>query len=613
MRILGSVYHGLSGLARTVKDEVLARFRGKKTEVVEHPVRKMTEKSSHASDTRPLANKSPAASENPVASKGYLLAKKLTDQSLPAHKVSSVELPPRFPYIDIPEENQSASEPPSRTRKILTALMPGSSPVPENSDISLKKTKRWQTRRLRKGLQTIKRETGLEVSIRSFDDQAAVLRDFLTGKRATLGYHEIKVFCDDVKSVMTNAGSLPGLIKLAVTKYMIVLSDLGQAAQLKSLGQRRQQLAERFLPGHDGFRAHCLRRNIDPDLPLNLHDIRRFQEKLMGWQDELGHWHRGLIESPELSSMEALKDRLKVELESFIDKMESAAPEAAQAPASLSHEQLQAEITRLYDQHGIKDLPGRQQNAMEQSVAEQHPVLQSATQYQVQPSGNLQNHTVTSLEKARLHRWVFEQQLADLRVRNDRLDHDLEAVEQELRRVTEQRQDTSKAIQDIQARKQKLQRRKAKIPHSPLPTVILRDSKGAQIDSDFMKKPELDERSINLHVVRCQPEVYRQINNALLNTTAFENDKALNQFKDTMRSFRNQCYQYAIGAKLPSKILSENDTQLITNSRQRINSAMETLLANPETADTTTAFHFLRMQEAILDNFLKMNGMSGVS
>ncbi|WP_252179219.1 hypothetical protein [Endozoicomonas sp. 4G] len=613
MRILSSVYQGLSGLARTVKDGVLSRFRGKKTEVVKDPVRQMTEQSSSEAGTRPVANESlrakkkpkPVVHKSPAANKGYLLAKELSDQSLPAHKVSSVELPPRVPYVDTTEENQT---PPSRTRKLLTALMPGNSPLPENSEISIKKAKRLQTRRLRKGLQSIKRATGLEVSIPGFDDQAATLRDFLTGNGGTPGYDQIKTFCDSVKSVMENTGPLPGLIRLAVTEYMLVLSDLGEAAQLKALGQR-QQLTERFLPGHDGFKAHCLHRGIDPVSAFNLKDIRQFQEKLVGWRDKQGDWHPGLVENPELSHIEALKEQLKVELEAFIDKVVSVAPEAA--TASSNQEPLQAEVDRLYDQHGIKTLPDRQQNPMAQSVAEQHPVLQSATQYRVQLSGNLQSHAAVPLAKARMHHWVFEQHLADLKTRHDRLDHDLAALEQELSQVTERGRETpqavkEKAIEDIET----LHKRQARMLHSPLPTLILRDSKGIRIDSDFINKPELDDQAISLHVLRCQPEHYRQINQALLNTPGFESQEVLNQFKNTMRSFRSECYQYAIGAKLPGKVFSENDTQLVKDSRQRINRAMESLLANSEVDDTTTAFHYLRMQEVVLDNFLTMNRMS---
>ncbi|WOG26292.1 hypothetical protein [Endozoicomonas sp. 8E] len=564
MHILSSVYHGLSGFARTVKDNVVSRFRGKKTEVVKHPVRKMTGKKASSSDSR----------HRPVTSKGFLLAKKLSDQSLPAHKVSGVELPPRFPYVETPNENQTFSEPSSRARRILTALMPGNNAVPEDSNISFKQAKRWQIRRLRKGLQTIKRETGLNVSIRNFDHQAAKLTDFLTGNGATPGYQDIKFFCDTVTNVMEKADSLPRLVKLAVTEYMFVLSDLGQAAQLKAL-EKRQQLAKRFLPGQDGFKAHCLRRNIDPDSALNLHDLKQFQEKLMGWHEPRGQWHQGLVESLELSSMEALTERLKAELEIFIDKIEGDAPEPGKAATIYNNEQIQAEVSRLYAQHGVGDLPDRQPNPMVTSAAEQHPVLQSATQYQVQPSGNLQNHSVTPLEKARLHHWVFEQQLADVRA-----SHEFDAPEQVFN-----------------------------IPTYPLPTLVLRNSRGVRIDSDFMKNPELDEPAFTMHVVHCDKEDVRQIDQALLNTPGFESKEILDRFKDTMQSFTHQCYQYAIGTSLPSKVFSENDTHLIHDSRQRINSAMETLLANPE-ADTTTAFHYLRMQEAVLENFLKMNGMS---
>ncbi|WP_422474531.1 hypothetical protein [Endozoicomonas sp. ALB032] len=564
MHILSSVYHGLSGFARTVKDNVVSRFQGKKTEVVKHPVRKMTGKKTSGSDYR----------QRPVISKGYLLAKKLSDQSLSAHMVSGVELPPRFPYVETPKENQTFPEPSSRARRILTALMPGNNAVPEDSNISFKQAKRLQIRRLRKGLQTIRRETGMDVSIRDFDHQAAKLTDFLTGNGATPDYQDIKFFCDTVISVMEKADSLPHLIKLAVTEYMFVLSDLGQAAQLKTL-EKRQQLAKRFLPGQDGFRAHCLRRNVDPDSVLNLHDLKQFQGKLMGWQDRLGHRHQGLVESLELSSMEALTERLKAELEIFIDKIEGVAPEPEKTATKFNHDQMQAEVMRLYAQHGVGDLPDRQPNPMLTSAAEQHPVLQSATQYQVQPSGKLQNHSVTPLEKARLHHWVFEQQLADVRA-----NHELDTPEQVFN-----------------------------IPTYPLPTLVLRNSRGARIDSDFMKKPELDETAFTMHVVHCETEDVRQIDQALLNTPGFASKEVLDRFKETMNSFTRQCYQYAIGTSLPSKVFSENDTHLINDSRQRINSAMETLLANPE-ADTTTAFHYLRMQEAVLENFLKMNGVS---
>ena len=600
MNILTSVYQGLSGFARTVKDGVVSKFRGKKTEVVKHPVRKMTERNASGFDSL----------QGPVASKGYLLAKELSDQSLPAHKVSSVELPPRFPFIEAREESKTSPEPSSRARKILTALMPGNSAVPEGSDISLKRAKRWQTRRLRKGLQTIKRETGLDVSIRNFDHQAAILRDFLTGNGAAPGYYEIKAFCDDVKSVMARADTLPGLIKLTVTEYMVVLSDLGQAAQLKALGQR-QQLAERFLPGHDGFhdgfKAHCLRKNIDPNYALNLHYLNQFQGKLMGWQDEQGYWHQGLVDSLELSSMQALRDRLETELEAFIVQIGGTASEA---PTPLNHNQLQAEVARLYAKHGVKDLPNKKHNPMTESSAERHPALLSTNKYQIQPFGNLKTHAVVQLEKARLHHWVFEQQLTDLRAEHSRIDHELVLLEQELKQIMTQRRDTPEALEDIQARNQQLHKRKANLRSPPLPTLVLRNSRGASIDSDFIKKPELDDPTLTMHVDRCQIDDYKQINRELLRTPGFENKEALDQFKDTMRSFRNHCYQYAIGATLPSRVFSENDTQLLMDCRQRINSAMETMLANPETGDTTVAFHYLRMQEAVLEKFLKMNGIA---
>ncbi|WP_062267894.1 hypothetical protein [Endozoicomonas arenosclerae] len=596
MHILTSVYHGLSGIARTVKDGVVSRFRGKKAEVVKHPVRKMTERSPTGSDTQ----------QGSVASKGYLLAKELSDQALPAHKVSSLELPPRFPYVETREESQTPQESPSRARKILTALMPGNASVPKDSDISLKRAKRWQTRRLRKGLQTIKRETGLEVSIRNFDHQAAKLRDFLTGSGVPPDYHEIKAFCDDVQSVMAQADSLPGLVKLAVTEYMVVLSDLGQAAQSKAQEQR-QQLAERFLPGHDGFKAHCLRNNIDPNTFLSLQALNQFQGKIMGWQDEQGFWHQGLVDSLELSSMQALKDKLEAELEGFIDQIGRDIPESRRPSTPLNQDQLQAEVARLYAKHGVKDLPNKQQNPIAQSSAEQHPILQSATKYQVQPFGHIDQREVVSLEKGRLHHWVFEQQLADLKAQHQRLDDELDSFQQEHSEAAYQRRNTPEFLEHMQERHRQLHKRKANIPFAPLPTLVLRNSKGASIDSDFIKKSELDEPGLTLHVDRCQIDDYKQINRELLRTPGFESKEALDQFKDTMRSFRNQCYQYAIGATLPSRVFSENDTQLLMDCRQRINTAMETMLANPETGDTTVAFHYLRMQEAVLEKFLKMN------
>ncbi|KEQ18630.1 hypothetical protein [Endozoicomonas numazuensis] len=633
MNILSNFYHGLSGLARTVKDGVVSRFRGKKAEVVRHPVRQMKESTPGSFDThagiRQMTERNLSGfdtQQGSVANKGYLLAKELSDQSLSAHKVSSIELPPRFPFVEVKEENKKPQESPSRARKILTALMPGNAALPEGSDISVKRARRGQTRRLRKGLQTIKRETGLDVSIRNFDNQAAHLRDFLTGNGATPGYQEIKVFFDQVKSVMAKADSLPGLIKLAVTEYMVVLSDLGQAAQFKALGQR-QQLAEHFLPGHDGFKAHCLRRNLDPDSALSLQYLNQFQGKLMGWQDDQGHWHPGLVEDLELSSMPALRNRLEAELEAFINQIGGVIPQPSHT-APLTHDQLQKEVAQLYGKHGIKDLPNKQQNPITHSSAELNPGLKSATRYQVRPSGNLQNHPAVPLEKARVHHWVFEQLLSDYQKTHAEIDQKLWQSQTTLKSQLididesqfhpEQDHDEpnpstqhspSEALDEAQKHFNALHKRKRNTQFPPLPTLILRNSKGTRIDSDFMKKPELDDPDFTLHVVRCQTEDYKQINQVLLNTPGFESKEALDQFKDTMRSFRNHCYQYAIGAALPSKVFSENDTKLLINCRQRINSAMETLLANPETGDTAAAFHYLRMQEAVLENFLKMNDL----